>query len=152
MKNILNEICFNLQFRKDTKTDRPNSPTYYRWKAQFVVTAPADEEKKLEGLLKIFKCGRIHIIKNQARFSIQNISELENTVVPYFTTNPPQKKLKDFELWAKAIRIISKNKGKFLSDWEKEDINNLVSIQKAIVKFKDKPRTSKWLYLAKEKS
>ena len=42
--NVLNLVnddgCFDLQFRKDTRHERTNSPTYYRWKVQFIVTNP----------------------------------------------------------------------------------------------------------------
>ena len=50
--NLVNEAgCFDLQFRKDTRRERTNSPTYYRWKAQFIVTGPKDN-------IKIIKCIR----------------------------------------------------------------------------------------------
>ena len=45
---IVNEDgCFDLQFRKDTRHERTNSPTYYRWKTQFVVTSSIDNIKIL---------------------------------------------------------------------------------------------------------
>ena len=44
--------CFDLQFRKDTRHERTNAPTYYRWKAQFVVTGPKENAKVLERVKK----------------------------------------------------------------------------------------------------
>ena len=45
---VNNDGCFDLQFRKDTRHERTNAPTYYRWKAQFVVTTPKENIKVLE--------------------------------------------------------------------------------------------------------
>ena len=66
--------CFDLQFRKDTRHERTNSPTYYRWKAQFVVTGPKEDIKILEKIKKEMDCGEVSISKDQARFSVQKIS------------------------------------------------------------------------------
>ena len=49
---VNNDGCFDLQFRKDTRRERTNSPTYYRWKAQFVVTSPKEDVKILEKIKK----------------------------------------------------------------------------------------------------
>ena len=67
---VNNDGCFDLQFRKDTRRERTNSPTYYRWKAQFVVTSPKDNAKVLEKIKDEFCCGQICISKDQARFSV----------------------------------------------------------------------------------
>ncbi len=143
------EGCFDLQFRKDAKYNRSNSPTYYHWKTQFVVTESSQKLDILEKIKNILKCGKIHIIKNQARYSVQNIDEIKNTIIPYFrghTLN--EKKKKDFELWSKAVEIIYKNKGKILSTWKKEDFQKLIEIQKSIKKYKEKPKQAKWFSMA----
>src|SRR3989344_1173659 len=50
---VNNDSCFDLQFRKDTRHERTNSPTYYRWKSQFVVTVPKEQIKILEKTKKV---------------------------------------------------------------------------------------------------
>jgi hypothetical protein len=142
--------CFDLQFRKDTRHDRTNSPTYYRWKAQFVVTAQKDDAKILEKIRKEIGCGDVCITKDQARYSVQKISDICEIVVPFFKKNKlAENKKKDFELWAKGVEIIQKNKGKFLTAWKKSDLSMLIEIQKSSAKYKNRPRKSKWLEMAK---
>lgn len=147
---VNNDGCFDLQFRKDTRHDRTNSPTYYRWKAQFVVTAPKANAKVLEKIRKEIGCGDVCTTKDQARFSVQKISDICEIVVPYFRKNKlSENKKKDFELWAKGVEIIQKNKGKFLTAWKKSDLSMLIQIQKSSAKYKNRPRAPKWLDMAK---
>jgi len=147
---VNNDGCFDLQFRKDTRHERTNSPTYYRWKAQFIVTLPKANSKTLEKVKKEIKCGDIHISKGQARFSVQKISDIAGIVVPYFKKNQlADKKKKNFELWAKGVEIIQKNKGKYLAVWKKNDLNSLIEIHKTCCKYKKNPRKSKWLDMSK---
>lgn len=147
---VNNDGCFDLQFRKDTRHERTNAPTYYRWKAQFVVTGPKDDTKVLERIKRELGCGEITISKDQARFSVQKISDIAETVVPFFKKNVlADKKKKDFELWAKGVEIIQRNKGKYLAAWKKNDLCTLIEIHKSSAKYKNKPRESKWLDMAK---
>ena len=142
--------CFDLQFRKDTRHERTNSPTYYRWKAQFVVTGPKEDIKILEKIKREMDCGEVSISKDQARFSVQKISDIAENVVPYFKKNVlAANKKKDFELWAKGVEIIQKNKGKYLAAWKKNDICTLIEIHKSSAKYKNNPREPKWLEMAK---
>lgn len=142
--------CFDLQFRKDTRHERTNSPTYYRWKTQFVVTGPKENAKILEKIKKEMGCGEVCISKDQARFSVQKISDISETIVPYFRRNClADKKKKDFELWAKAVEIICKNKGKPLVEWKKSELNSLIEIQKSSAKYKKSSRAPKWLDMAR---
>lgn len=141
--------CFDLQFRRDVKHDRLNSPTYYRWKAQFVITESIQNLNILEKIKKILKCGKIHVIKDQARYSVQNIEEIKNAIIPYFEEHMlNEKKKKDFELWSKAVDVIYINKRKNLLVWKKEDFQKLIEIQKLIKKYKEKPKQSKWFSMA----
>lgn len=141
--------CFDLQFRKDTRRERTNSPIYYRWKMQFVVTNPAGNKKTLENLKNTMGCGQVSVAGGQARFSVQNIGEINDTVIPFFRKNQLSgKKKKDFELWRKAAEIICKNKGKCLTSWKKNDILSLIEIQKSSAKYKNRPRQPKWLDMA----
>lgn len=142
--------CFDLQFRKDTRRERTNSPTYYRWKAQFIVTSPKKDIKILEKLQKEFNCGKVSISKDQARFSVQKISDISDIVIPFFKKNQLDgKKKKDFDLWAKGAEIIEKNKGKHLSVWKKNDLCQLIEIHKSSLKYKNRPRQPKWITMAK---
>ena len=149
--DVINEnSCFNLQFRKDTRVDRTNSPTYYRWQAQFVITLP---KRKLPYLLKIrrsLKCGKISLAKNQARFSIQKIEDLSQVAIPFFKESFfSGKKQNDFELWKKAVQIMYANKGKYVSEWAKNEMLHLIHIHEAMLKNKKNPRQSKWIEMAK---
>ena len=147
---VNNDGCFDLQFRKDTRHERTNSPTYYRWKAQFIVTSSKNDFKILEKIKNILDCGEVSISKDQARFSVQKISDIAETIVPFFKKNLlTDKKKKDFELWSKAVEIIHRNKGKNLADWKKNEICSLIEIHKSSAKYKNKPREPKWFAMAK---
>jgi len=144
-----NDGCFDLQFRKDTRHERTNSPTYYRWKVQFVVTSPKDNIKILEKVAKEFNCGKVTVSKDQARFSVQKIDDIVEVVIPFFRKNLlADKKKKDFDLWSKGVNIVYSNKGKSLISWKKSDLMQLIEIQKMGVKYKNKPREPKWLEMA----
>lgn len=151
ISNIVNsDGCFDLQFRKDTRHERTNAPTYYRWKAQFVVTSPKENIKILEKIKKEISCGEVTISKDQARLSVQKISDIAEIVVPFFKKNQlADKKKKDFDLWSKGVDIIYRNKGKNLADWKKNDLYTLIEIHKSSAKYKQKPREPKWLEIAK---
>jgi len=147
---VNNDGCFDLQFRKDTRHERTNSPTYYRWKAQFVVTSPKKDIKILGKIKREMGCGQINISKDQARFSVQKISDITETIIPYFRKNClANNKKRDFELWAKGAEIIYKNKGVSLASWKKNDLCTLVEIHKSSSKYKNRPRAPKWLDMAK---
>src|SRR3989344_1878260 len=110
-----NDACFDLQFRKDIRRERTNSPIYYRWKVQFIITGPKKDAKLMEKIKKEISCGNVNIIKNQARFSVQKISDIIENVVPFFKKNRLLgKKQRDFELWQRAANIIYNNKGKHI--------------------------------------
>ena len=144
-----NDGCFDLQFRKDTRHERTNSPTYYRWKVQFVVTSPKDNIKILEKVAKEFNCGKVTVSKDQARFSVQKIDDIVEVVIPFFRKNLlADKKKKDFDLWSKGVNIVYSNKGKSLISWKKSDLMQLIEIQKMGVKYKNKLREPKWLEMA----
>lgn len=151
LSNIVNnDGCFDLQFRKDTRHERTNAPTYYRWKAQFVVTSPKANNKILEKIKREIGCGDITISKDQARFAVQKIDDIVEVVIPYFRKNClAEKKKKDFELWSKAVEIIKRNKGKYLIAWKKSDLHSLLEIHKSAAKYKVRVRQPKWLDMAK---
>ncbi len=142
--------CFDLQFRKDTRHERTNSPTYYRWKVQFVITSPKENAKVMEKIKNELGCGEVTISKDQARFSVQKIGDVAGTIVPFFRKNLlADKKKKDFELWSKAVEIIHKNHGKCLTSWKKNELCSLIEIHKSSAKYKLRPRQPKWLDMAR---
>jgi hypothetical protein len=151
--------CFDLQFRKDTRHERTNSPTYYRWKAQFIVTMPlghsptGEAKENIKTLQKIKReigCGEISVSKDQARFSVQKIDDAFELVIPFFRKNKLiDKKKHDFEMWSKAVEIIKRNKGKSLAGWKKNELATLIEIQKSCAKYKVRPRKCKWLDMAR---
>lgn len=144
------DACFDLQFRKDTRYERLNAPTYYRWKAQFVMTGPKESSKTMGKIKKEMGCGKVNIIKDQARFSVQNLNDITDYIVPFFKKNQlAGKKKKDFELWQKAVEILHRNKGKYIAKWKRNDLLSLIEIHKSTVKYKQNPRESKWIDMAK---
>src|SRR3989344_4724657 len=146
---VNNDSCFDLQFRKDTRHERTNAPTYYRWKVQFVITGPRDSEKMFEKASKELGCGKVSISKNQARFAVQNVDHVAEIIVPFFNKNKLSgNKKKDFELWQKAVFIIHQNKGKYIANWEKSDLLSLITIQKSASKYKNNPREPRWIQMA----
>ncbi len=145
---VNNSGCFDLQFRKDTRHERTGSPTYYRWKVQFIITLPKTEVKDLEKIARMLGCGKITATGNQARFSVQDIDDIFNIIIPHFTKHALTAKKKDFELWHKAAQIIQKNKGVKLAAWEKNDLKKLLQIHQLKTQHKQKHRTAKWLDMA----
>ncbi len=144
--------CFDLQFRQDIKHKRINSPTYYRWKVQFVITESGQNLNILEKIKNILRVGKIHIINNQSRYSVQDIDEIKNKILPYFEKYPFNniRKKNEFELWKKAVEIIYRNKGIPLLKWKKKDFQQIIDVQKKIQQYKEKPKQSKWLSVAEE--
>jgi len=150
VKIVNSDGSFDLQFRKDTRHERTGSPTYYRWKAQFIITASSDKESFLKKVKKALGCGEVSVSKDQARFSVQKISDIAEILVPFFRKNIlTGEKKKEFGLWVKAVEIIEKNKGKNLSDWKKNEVCSLIEIHKSSAKYKSNPRQPKWLDMAK---
>ncbi len=146
---VNNDGCFDLQFRKDTRHERTGSPTYYRWKIQFVVTTPKESIKALEKVRKELGCGSVSVAKEQARFSVQKIDDITETVIPYFGKNKlAGNKKRHFDLWQKSAAIIYNNKGVYLSEWKKNDLLHLMEIHKAMARYKQKPRKQKWREMA----
>jgi len=145
-----NDGCFDLQFRKDTRHERTNSPTYYRWKAQFIITTKNINSLNIKKAQKELGCGKITKSNAQTRFAVQKIDDIAKFIIPYFRKNRlKDNKKKDFELWQKGVEIILQNKGKALTSWKKTDLCTLIEVHKSSAKYKLKPRQPKWLEMAK---
>lgn len=149
--DLLNKSsCFDLQFRRDTRHERTNSPTYYRWKTQFIITLPEEKIKTLKKFKKDVGCGKISVVNGQARFSVQDVDDISEVIIPFFEKKILEgKKKKEFELWHKATRIIKSNKGKSISNWKKNNLNSLIEIHRLAAKYKNHPKKAKWLDMAR---
>jgi len=146
-----NYACFDLQFRQDVRHKRTGSPIYYRWKTQFIITISKDRIAELNLIYAELDCGKVSISQNQARFSVQKIEDIKEKIIPYFKKNSlAGKKKNDFNLWQKAVEIIYNNKGKVFMSWKKNEFLQLIEIQKTALKYKERPRQSKWQKTAEE--
>ena len=147
---ISHNCCFDLQFRQDIRRERTGSPTYYRWKTQFIITLSKEKTEILKKIKNILGCGSITTAKNQARLSIQKIEDINNCITPFLIKNKLNgTKKKDFELWRKAVNIIYNNKGKPITKWKKNELFSLIQIHKSISIYKTHPRQAKWMEMAK---
>jgi len=154
------EGCFDLQFRRDVRRDRPGSPIYYSWKSQFVINLRKDDLELLEQIKDVFQCGTIHLVSGFARYSVQDIDTLLRVVVLFFQKYQLHgKKQNDFALWAEAIEILFQNqnkrniqtgtKGFTSTQWHKKDFQRLIDIQKEMQQYKAKrPQGVKWISAA----
>ncbi|MDO8436529.1 MAG: LAGLIDADG family homing endonuclease [bacterium] len=155
------EGCFDLQFRRDIRHERLGKPVYYSWKVQFVINIRRDDDKLLKKIQNALNCGQIHFTQSEVRYSVQNLENLKNIIIPFFNKYPLSgKKKMDFGLWIEAIYIIYRNKRKnmnikkgirgFIStNWNKKDFQRLIEIQKLMQQFKSKrPRGFKWISMA----
>ena len=114
------------------------------------MTAPKSEAKRLKSIQKTFSCGQIHVIGNQARFSIQKISDISTAVIPFLKSNTlAGKKKKDFDMWQRAVTILEKNKGVHMQKWKKNDLHSLIEIHKSIARYKSNPKQAKWIDMAR---
>ena len=143
-RELLNNSCFNLQFRRDIRRERPGQPAYFRWVVQFVLLEEIEFLKKIKIALG---CGRIYEDnKNQARFVVQDIDSLYKIVIPFLSDYKlSEKRKKDFFLWKQAVKLLYKNKGKITRKWKKKDFQKIMEIQKKIQGYKLKPKSAKWL-------
>lgn len=146
------EGCFNLQFRRDVRHERINKPVYYSWKVQFAIVARKDDKELLKKIQATLNCGYIYYARgDQVRYSVQDIENLYNIIISFFRKHPLfGKKKKDFELWAEAVGIIYRNKGKVVANRNKTDLQRLIEIHKLMQKYKAKrPQGFKWASIAK---
>lgn len=159
------EGCFGLQFRKDVRHERPGSPSYFSWKAQFTITARKDEQELFERIKDFFNCGNIYkVLDKEIHFCVSNIDELYNIISPFFKKYQLQgKKKNDFILWDEAVNIIYKNKkhkvnivkglkGFCKNEWDKKDLNRLIEIHSEMQKYKSlRPKGFKHIKFAQNK-
>lgn len=136
------EGCFYLTFRSETKKTRKGSPVYYRWLPYFAITLRPDDLDILRSIQKTLDCGHVYILrhggKKQAYFGVQHIDDLHVKILPFFRKHPLRaKKRFDFELWAKALTLLYKNKKKGVG-CSLTDHQLLLQIRKDMRAFKSK--------------
>lgn len=155
------EGCFDLQFRRDVRTERPGAPVYFGWKAQFVINMREDEEELLKKIRDVFQCGTIHFSNGHVRYSIQDSPKLHDIIVPFFVRHRMHgKKQKDFELWARAVDLLyhHNNRSKGITNikngkrgfqkipWSKYEFACLVQLHADMQKYKAKRKSAaKWM-------
>lgn len=105
------EGCFALNYRADRRYDDDGNKLYeyHYWKAEFaIVLHPADAD--LLYLIKSkLKVGNISFKRagDQVRYSVQNTTELNNIIIPFFEKNLLfSTKAKDFQLWSQAVKLL----------------------------------------------
>ncbi len=149
-KNISDELIneksfFDLQFRRDVRYKRPNQPTYYRWRAQLIIVSNINNKGIISEIKSILNCGKICSAGDQIRYAVQNIDDLHDIVVPFFKDKKLLKsKTRELDLWAKAVEIIYRHKGKSLATWNKKDFQDLLKIYKLTQKKKNFSK-HKWI-------
>jgi len=151
------EGCFDLQFRRDIRKERKNSPVYYGWKVQYVISLDIKDLELIKKLPAVFQCGVVHTPIGYARFSIQDIYNLHHVILPFFRKYPPYgNKQKDFELWAEAIEILYVNRtiektslgirGFTKKSWKRKPFLRLLELHKLMQPYKStRPQGYKWI-------
>ena len=113
------EGCFYLTFRSETRRERANCPTYFRWIAYFAMNLRKDDIEILNQVKETLECGNVYVINKRgeemAYYGIQHLDHLFTKIVPFFAQFPLRAKKKyDFELWKKALVILFHKKCGFL--------------------------------------
>jgi len=138
------EGCFALKFRRDVKYKRKNKPVYYYWDIEFVIMLHANDKEILHRIRFTLGCGRVDNINSRGyvRYSVNDISDLLNIVVPFFEKYPLHaKKSYDFELWKEALNIFRRNQ----KTWDDKNIKRLEQIHNEMRQFKGGNKDWKWL-------
>lgn len=152
------EGCFALKFRRDIRHKRPNKPVYFYWDIEFAIVLRSDDKQILEKIQKTMNCGKISLDKrNTARYSVNDIHDLSNKIVPFFKKYRLYAKKKfDFILWKEAVKIFKRNQRIKINrkpgdkwfhkiKWNRQDIQRLKAIHEAMRKYKSRGRAWKWL-------
>lgn len=154
------EGCFALKFRRDIRHERKGSPVYFYWDIEFAILLRADDKDILNQIKETLGCGNLSFDKRgSVRYSVTNIEDLFNKVVPFFEAHQLRaKKRHDFELWKEALLIFIKNQRKELNrkkglrgfhkvPWNPSDTNRLVEIHEKMKTYKSVGKEWKWINL-----
>lgn len=136
------EGCFSLRLHKDIKRNRPGSPTYLFWKAEFCIFMRIDDKLILEEIKETLDCGKVYTTKKFARYSVQDTREMLDKIIPFFIKYPLRAKKKlDFDIWLKGVKTIANNRGRSVGRVYKQDseyykelsnISNLLNTSRAL--------------------
>lgn len=155
------EGCFALKFRIDRKRNNGNGKfrTYFYWGLEFAIVLRSDEAQIVSQIKDTLDCGKINMVKkgDQIRFSVQNIKDAIEKVIPFFKKYKLRaKKSQDFKLWTKATIIISKyrdgilntqkgKKGFIKKQISDKDHRDLLEIRDEMINYKSsRSRGFKW--------
>lgn len=104
------EGCFALKYRKDRQRNKDGKVREYSyWTAEFAIVLHPSDASILNQMRETLGVGGVSFKKagDQVRLSVQKTQELKEVIIPFFTRFPLRAiKLKDFELWSRAVEII----------------------------------------------
>lgn len=114
------EGCFSLKYRIDRKTNKTSKKIreYFYWGLEFAIVLRSDDIEILNKIQHALACGSTTKSKNgeRVRFSVQNIKEVVEKVIPYFNKHKLYaKKSNDFLLWSQAAILLNKYKNGILN-------------------------------------
>lgn len=152
------EGCFALKFRRDIRRERKNKPVYFYWDIEFAISLRGDDKEILEKIQKTLDCGKISFNKKgDVRYAVNNINDLVDKIVPFFTEHSLYaKKKQDFLLWKEAVELFKRNqrlkinrnpgeRGFCKVDWNPRDSERLKVIHEEMKQYKSKQKEWKWL-------
>ena len=114
------EGCFALKFRRDRQKNVGGQKVreYFYWGAEFVIQLRSDDFRILNLVKDVLGCGSVNVLKKseQVRYSVQNIKDLREKIIPFFEKYPIYgKKGSDFDLWSRGIKILSEHRDGLLN-------------------------------------
>ena len=109
------EGCFTVSFFK-----HPKLRMRLKWEVfpEFVIPQAIKSREALEKIKDFFGCGAIYLNKrydnhheHQVKYVVRKREDLLEKIIPFFEQNPLQSaKKKDFEIFAKIVRMMTKGK------------------------------------------
>lgn len=111
------EGCFSLNYRADRRYDDEGNKLYeyHYWKTEFAIVLHPSDANLLHLIKDYLGTGNISFKRagDQVRYSVQNTTELDSVIVPFFEENQLfGTKAKDFQLWSQAVRLLNIHKQK----------------------------------------
>jgi hypothetical protein len=108
------EGCFTVSFFK-----HPKSRLRLKWQVfpEFVITQGIKSKNSLKEICKFFECGSIYLNKRYdnhhnhlVKYVVRNRIDLLTKIIPFFEAHPLKTaKRKDFEYFARIIKMMNKN-------------------------------------------
>ncbi len=157
------EGCFALKYRREIKLNRKNKPVYFYWDVEFAILLRGDDIDILHAIKKTLGCGKISMSKRgDARYAVNNISELSNIIVPFFSKYQLRAKKKyDFMLWKEAVEIFQRNQRKKINsepgkdgfqktNWNPGDLKRLLAIHEEMAKYRKNTDKRPWKWLVRK--